>query len=185
MKNISFFVLITLFIVLIGCGNSVYDETLATDDDNTDPEGFYTATANGITLKYKVDGTELHCVLSANTSGWVSVGFNPSNMMKDANFIIGYVENETAFIRDDWGVDVTSHQSDISLGGSENVTLLQGNETEGVTEIEFTIPLNSGDPYDQILQQGNSYPITLARGDADDFDQYHSAVGVTNITLPE
>jgi len=173
-----------IFITFFGC-NTIKDEILELDPNPPDTLGFVSVTAAGVTLKYKVENTELHCIISANTTGWVSVGFNPSNMMLDANLIIGYVSGSAGFIRDDWGISNTSHNSDVSLGGTDNITLVSASENSGITELEFKIPLNSGDQYDQVLELNQSYPIILARGDSDDFDSYHSAVGYANITISE
>ena len=176
--------LLLTFIMFFGC-NTIKDEVLGLDPNPPDTLGFVSVTAAGVTLKYKVDDTYLHCILSANTSGWVSVGFNPSNMMLDADLIIGYVSGSAGFIRDDWGITNTSHSSDLSLGGTDNITLLSASESSDITELEFKIPLNSGDQYDQVLELDQTYPIILAHGNSDGFDSYHSAVGYFNITISE
>lgn len=123
----------------------------------------------------------LHCLLSASTSGWVAVGFDPSSIMQDANFIIGYVDGGIGEIRDDWGTGATSHASDVSLGGSSDVTLLTAAESGGVTTLEFTIPMNSGDAYDKVLSIGSSYSCILAQGSSDSYTSYHSAAGFATI----
>ncbi|MDA3812630.1 MAG: DOMON domain-containing protein [Candidatus Cloacimonetes bacterium] len=171
-------------IFFFGC-NTINDEILGLDPTPPDTLGFVSVTAAGVTFKYKVDSADLHCILSANTSGWISVGFNPSSMMLDADLIIGYVSNGTGFMRDDWGISNTTHSSDISLGGTDNITFISSSESSDVTELEFKIPLNSGDQYDQVLEIDQSYPIVLARGSSDDFDSYHSAAGYANITISE
>jgi len=175
-------ILLFTIIILFGC-NTIKDEVLGLDPTPPDTLGFASVTAAGVTLEYKVDDTFLHCILSANTSGWISVGFNPSNMMLDANFLIGYVSDSAGYMRDDWGISNTSHSSDQGLGGTDNITLISASESSGVTELEFKIPLNSGDEYDQVLELEQSYPIILARGNSDDFDSYHAAVGFANITI--
>ena len=116
----KFYISITMliFITIFGC-NTIKDEILGLDPNPPDTLGFVSVTAVGVTLKYKVDDTFLHCILSANTTGWVSVGFNPSNMMLDANFIVGYVSGSAGFMRDDWGISNTTHSSDVSLGVTE------------------------------------------------------------------
>jgi len=174
--------LIVVLLIFFGC-NTITDEILTPDPTLPDTLGFSSVIAAGVTLEYKVDDIFLHCILSANTSGWISVGFNPSNMMLDANLIIGYVSDSTGYLRDDWGITNTSHSSDVSLGGINNVTLISASESNGVTELEFKIPLNSGDQYDQILEIDQTYPIILAHGNSDDFDSYHSAVGFAIITI--
>jgi len=171
-----------LIIILFGC-NTIEDEVLASDVNPPDSTGFAAVSSVGITLKYKIDEDELHCILSANTSGWIAVGFDPSSMMKDANFIIGYTANGTGFIRDDWGVSNTTHTSDLLLGGSDDVSLISASESNGITELEFKIPLDSGDQYDTILSPDQTYQIILANGDEDDFESYHSVAGFAEITL--
>ena len=139
MKTKLYIIFALLFLIIFfGC-NTVDDEILGLDPNPPDTLGFVSVTAAGVTLKYKVDNTDLHCILSANTSGWISVGFNPSSMMMDANFIIGYVSGGTGSMRDDWGVSNTTHSSDISLGGLDNTLQISSSESSGTTELEFMI----------------------------------------------
>jgi len=168
--------IVFILIIFFGC-ETVKDEILG-------PEPIPgSAVSAGVTLNYVIDENDLHCTLRANTVGWIAVGFNPSSMMNEANFIIGYVENDNGFIRDDWGISNTTHSSDLVLGGSEDIILINAYESEGITELEFKIPLDSGDQYDQALEINQTYPIILAHGDDDDFDSYHTAAGLTEITL--
>ena len=94
--------------------------------------------------------------------------------MLDANIIIGYVDQTGVYVRDDFGDSAYSHASDISSGGTDNITNITGSEEEGVTEINFSIPLDSGDTFDRVLTQGNVYPVILAYGSNDDFDSIHT-----------
>ena len=145
-----------------------------------------TSTA-GVTFEYRVtqDGLHLEGIMIGQTTGWVAVGFNPSQQMRDANIIIAYVTASNTMIRDDWGTSTTSHASDVSLGGSSDVTLINGMEEGNFTTIHFTIPLDSGDQYDQPLSVGQTYPIILARGPngVDNFTAGHTAAGYAEITL--
>jgi PKD repeat protein len=141
-------------------------------------------TSQGITLKWMVDGANLKVIVSAPTLGWVSAGFNPSqDNHKDANIIIGYVKSGTVYIQDNFGTAAFVHASDVSLGGTDNVTDATGTESSGVTEIGFTIPLDSGDPYDRALTPGQSYKVILAYGPngADNFTSQH--LGATIVTI--
>ena len=146
-----------------------------------------TVNAANITFEYRVtqDSQELEGRLTAQTTGWVAVGFNPTSVMRNANIIIGYVSGGTPQIRDDWGNSNTSHVSDLSLGGSSNVTLISGTEAAGSTIMQFSIPLNSTDQYDRALAIGQSYPIILARGanGADNYTGMHAGADVAQISL--
>lgn len=145
------------------------------------------SSAGGVTFEYRVsqDNQSLEGKVSAATTGWVAVGFDPSSVMRNANIIIGYVSGGNPMIRDDWGTSNTSHASDISLGGSSNVTLVQGTESAGTTMLHFLIPLDSQDQYDKDLAIGQTYNIILARGanNADNYTGQHTGAGFASITL--
>jgi hypothetical protein len=119
---------------------------------------------------------EIEFTVTAPTSGWVGIGFNPSYMMKDAHYILGYVKDSTLFIQDNYGTGNTSHASDVSLGGTADVRGLRGSEKDGITTIVFALPLDSKDKYDKKFVQGDTYTVLLAYGrdDADDFTSMHA-----------
>lgn len=48
-------------------------------------------TVSNVRLQWKVEGENLSVIVSAPTTGWV--GFAPSQKMKDASIIIGYVKD--------------------------------------------------------------------------------------------
>ena len=127
----------------------------------------------------------LNAILSAQTTGWISVGFDPTVKMQDANFIIGYVKDRKIYVRDDYGTAPGGHQSDIKIGGKNNVMQQSGYEENGITEISFTIPLNSGDPRDKKLTPRQRYKIIFAFGTADSFSKVHTieaeATGFINL----
>ena len=163
--------LVLLSVLVVGCGSE------ASGDNVVQTEG----EANSIIvddfqLEWEIDGNAVTVTASAPTTGWVAVGFDPSAAMKDANIVIGYVEEDVLYISDEWGSGHISHSSDTELGGTDNVTGISGIESNGTTEISFSIPLDSGDSYDTTLIQGSTHKIILAYGpdDADNFQGYHA-----------
>ena len=130
-------------------------------------------TENGIVMSWKVEGSSLTVRIRARSTGWVAVGFEPSQAMKDANFIIGYVKDGKVNLRDDFGTERGKHTADTKLGGNSDVNAISGSEKNGITEITFSIPLDSGDAYDKPLRQGNEYSILLAYGKTDSFSAGH------------
>lgn len=119
-------------------------------------------------FEWTVKGTSIDIRISAPTTGWVGIGFNPSEMMKDANFIVGYVKDGTAEVRDDYGKTNRTHESDTKDGGTDNVTAVSGNEANGTTTLSFTIPLNSGDSKDRPLDVNGDTTVLLAYGSGRD-----------------
>ena len=55
---------------------------------------------------------------------------------------------------------------------------ISGSESGGQTELEFRIPMNSGDQYDKVLSQGTSTTVIFAYGQdgSDDFSSAHAWV---------
>lgn len=117
-----------------------------------------------ISFAWKVDGDKLAVKLAAKTDGWVGVGFNPSEEMKDANFVLGYVKKGKAKIIDEFGTTKTTHKSDKKLGGSDDATLVGGTEEGGMTTIEFTMPLQSADANDTKLDVNGDTIVLLSYG---------------------
>lgn len=150
-------------------------------------EGWNEYTIDDVVFQWRVenDGTTLHVKLSAPTTGWVTVGFDPSVMMKDANLLVGYVDGGTGYIRDDFGTGATTHEADTGLGGTSDVTLIDSGENGNLTEIDFSIPMSSGDQYDAVLTQGETFTILLAYGPSggDDFTSPHQFVHAVSLKL--
>jgi len=120
--------------------------------------------------------------------GWVAIAFEPESYAHyGANIIIGYVENGQLFIGDHFGAEMTSHELDETLGGTNDILESAGTESEGKTTIEFKIPLNSGDQFDKVLEPNKSYNVFVAyHATANDFISEHTGRGKLAIeTVPE
>ena len=130
---------------------------------------------DGMTFQWKVDGDNLHVSLKAKTTSWVGIGFNPTEGMKDANFILGYVKGGKVKIADHHGTTARQHAEDSKSGGENNVTNAAGKEAGGFTEISFTIPLNSGDANDAAIMPDKENVVLLAYGPGrDSFKTRHA-----------
>mgnify|MGYP006290291141 FL=1 len=146
---------------------------------------FATTEAVGMTLAWRVAGDDLEVELTGPTTGWIAVGFNPSRAMKDANILIGYVDGDDVVMTDQFGTTMIAHRRDDDLGGTGDATVVSGSETGGETTIRFTIPLDSGDEYDQPLAAGETVRAILAYGpdEADDTQTYHEERAGLDIQL--
>ena len=138
-------------------------------------EGYSSASVAGVTLQWKVDGEKISVQVSAPTTGWIAVGFDPSKQKADASIIIGYVVDGEVFLRDDFGISNTQHGADVDNGGTDDLSNVEGGEVDGVTTISFTMPLDTGDALDRPLVPGSSYTVLMAYGSdrADNFATYH------------
>ena len=147
------------------------------------PNGFKEVEVKDFIFQWKIDGENIDIILSAPTTGWIAVGFDPGRMMKDADILIGYVENNEVFMRDDFGAGYTKHKADTDLGGTDDITITGGSEIDEKTTLEFSIPLHSWDSNDRKLEQGEEYKLIFAYGKKDDFTSYHKTRTSIIITL--
>jgi len=144
----------------------------------------HTITIDQITLQWALDAESISIKLSAHTTGWVGIGFNPTEDMKDANFILGYVKDGKVKVRDDYGSSLRKHTKDIKSGGQENITNVSGKEENGTTEIAFTIPLDSKDAMDSVLKTDEDTTVLLAYGAGrDSFLSKHKYHAVMKVNL--
>jgi hypothetical protein len=117
-----------------------------------------------VVFEWKLQGENIHIRLAAKTESWVGIGFNPITRMKDANFVIGYVKKGKVTITDHFGTDERQHEKDTKLGGAKNIQDMSGKEENGVTEITFSLPLNSKDSKDRPIWTDKENTVLLAYG---------------------
>lgn len=131
---------------------------------------------------WKIDGDKIHVKLSAKTTGWVGIGFDPEKAMQGANIIIGAVKKGKVRIEDHYGNRKRAHKSDGKLGGKTHVLDPWGMEENGVTTISFTLPLDSGGKWDKPIDPKKLSRIMIAYGSGrDSFKAGHAWRGVYEI----
>ena len=170
MTNIARIVALVLLLTAMATG-SVW----ASDWKSVDVDHFH--------LEWMVDGDVLKLKISAPVTGWVAVGFNPTNKMKDADIIIGYVDDGELFIEDHYGNTAISHRPDERGNGTNDIFSASGRESGGTTELSFSIPLDSGDSRDQPLVEGQEVKVIFASHTADRITAKHNRRTSTVITL--
>jgi hypothetical protein len=146
-------------------------------------DGSKSVQAIGMTLEWKFDGSDVQFHVTTPSKGWIGVGFDPSTIMRGANFILVYVKDGQAYGTDQYGSQLTNHEPDTALGGQDNVTVVSGTETSSGTEVTFRIPVDSGDQYDKVLSPGTEHTILLAYSDADDFETQHKPDARTKVKV--
>jgi len=165
-----FLIFAAILAVLPGCGSTTGPEG--------GPGGETTYTVDGFSFtwqQHELSSDSLWITISAPTTGWIAVGFRPTQFMLDANLIICYVENGLAYASDDFGTGAITHVPDIDLGGTFDIRHLSGTENSTETSVSFCIAYDSGDQYDRALADGQTYTFIFAYGadGADDFTSSH------------
>lgn len=140
--------------------------------------------AKEMQFSWSIDDKNIHIMISAKTTSWVAIGFEPENAMQGANIVIGYIKNGTPKIEDHYGIRKTGHTSDKKLGGTDDVINPSGQEEGGVTTISFTLPLITEDKWDKPIKPSGTTRIILAHGQGrDSFSSVHPFRTVYDIDL--
>lgn len=180
-KKISslLFVLFIIFLVIAGCEEEAADESepvagevtldSALIEELVYTNHFISDIDMELFWEFSLEEEELYMVLKSPGSGWLAIGFEPTNRMADAQMIIAGFENEGFILEEHYGTGPTTHEK-IDETYIENSS---GERTAESSRIEFVIPLGVESRYD--LQQGEEYTIILSyHNSSDNFLQRHS-----------
>ena len=172
--RMSVFILV-LFLSLSSCTTEQEESaSLQTGTAISGDQGYtYKIQVEKMAFNWAVKDNQLHVKLSAETEGWIGIGFNPTEQMRDANFIIGFVQNGAVTVTDHHGVENKVHKEDTDLGGSSNVIAESGTEGPSGTEVAFAVPLSSEDTLDKPIDPDKDISVLLAYGRSDRLVQQH------------
>eukprot|EP00210_Caulerpa_lentillifera_P000497 g480.t1 len=133
-----------------------------------------TMTLKGETvLTYWLEEDQVHFKLRAATSGWMALGVEgPSGGMIDADIIISRVQNDQGEVHDSWSTTFAEPGLDEASGGTSDVSLHEFSEQDGITEVHFSRPLDTGDAFDRVINKDQPTNMIFAWG-TDDAISYH------------
>ncbi|MGB3944919.1 MAG: DOMON domain-containing protein [Methanothrix sp.] len=134
---------------------------------------------------WKNDAETLYMAIRGETGGWVSIGFDPSVWMKDADIVIGYVDDEgEVYARDAYSTgNYGPHPPDTDLGGTDDLLEYGGSEKDGFTVIEFKRKMETGDEFDRAFRSGETVNIIWGMSDSDDPERRHQRAGKGKVTF--
>ena len=96
--------------------------------------------------------------------------------MVEADIVIGAVESGVARIADYWATSFSQPRLDTSLGGTDDVELVEGYEVDGITTVVFRRKVTATDSWDRSISTTSPVPIIFAWHSTNDDLQYHSCV---------
>lgn len=125
-------------------------------------------------LSWRNDGDYLYLALNGSTNGWLAIGFEPSEWMKDADIVMASVDGGKAVVLDEYCTgNYGPHIEDTMLGGTDDIEEFGGRETGGRTIIEFKRRLDTGDKFDKAFSPGQSISIIWALSSSPDMSHKH------------
>lgn len=136
-------------------------------------------------LFWSFNDTTIFFAMQGKCTGWVALGLEPTDAMKDADMIFGWVSSSGAVsVVDAYSTGTYGpHPPDTDLGGTFDILAFNGSESDGYTTIEFVRLLDTGDQYDKPISPDTSLDIIWAISNSDDMNSGHTERGGATIDL--
>jgi hypothetical protein len=133
-------------------------------------------------ISWKNDAENLYIALNGTTHGWMSIGFEPTEWMKDADMIVGYVKGNNTTVLDEYCTgNYGPHRNDTELGGTYDILEYGGKEYKNYTVIEFMRRMNTGDKFDKAFVPGQNVSIIWAMASSKDLNAKHNVAAGTAV----
>ncbi|MHA2245131.1 MAG: DOMON domain-containing protein [Candidatus Hodarchaeales archaeon] len=182
LKKVTSCLILLLCLIIISpltstVGNHTQAEKNAIDGIISDGEYDFNVTlGNGdYSLYWQVIGDEIYFAIRGNTNGWVAIGFDPENRMKNADMIFGWVNSTGVFVVDSFATGPYGpHPPDTDLEGINNILEFNGTEENDTTIIEFKRLLDTNDYLDKPIPRNGTVTAIWAIGSTDSFTSQHA-----------
>lgn len=188
--------LLVVLIVVIGISAAGLAQASAPTVDGRISAGeyrnLYYSNLVQMSLYWSIAGDTLYIGLKAPGAGWVAINFMAMEGGSiHGDTIIGYVDpglfSDKLYLSDQVAPEDGHfpHMDDTGVGGEYNILDKAGTENNGVTVIEFSRKLNTGDVNDiALMDDGMGTMVMLAYSpDADDYQTYHGAIERIALTV--
>jgi hypothetical protein len=137
-------------------------------------------------ISWKNDQEYLYLALNGSTDGWLAIGFEPQDWMKNADIILASVEGSNARVLDEYCTgNYGPHIEDTLLGGTNDIAEFGGSKAAGRTVVELKRKLNTGDKFDKSFSPGQAISIIWALSKNSDISLKHNVAygeGVMTLT---
>ena len=136
-------------------------------------------------ISWKNDQEYLYLALNGSTDGWLAIGFEPLEWMKNADIILASVQGSKVTVLDEYCTgNYGPHIEDTMLGGTNDIAEFGGRKGAGSTVIELKRKLNTGDRFDKAFSPGQTISIIWALSKNPDISLKHNvAYGEGIMTL--
>ena len=138
-------------------------------------------------VHWKNDGENLYMALEGRAEGFVAIGFEPTQAMKDADMVLGWASRGEATVLDLYSTGIYGpHPPDEELGGTSDLLESGGAEFDGWTVIEFERKMDTGDEFDKALRPGQTVDIIWSISSSDSLAMRHNVGrGTARLALEE
>jgi hypothetical protein len=140
-------------------------------------------------ISWKNDQEYLYLGLNGSTEGWLSIGFEPLEWMKNADIILASIQRGKATVLDEYCTgNYGPHIEDTMLGGTNDIAEFGGSKGAGRTVIELKRKLDTGDRFDKAFSPGQAISIIWALSQNPDISIKHNVAygeGIMTLTTAQ
>jgi hypothetical protein len=132
------------------------------------------------TLAWETVGEDvIYFGMSAQTDGWVALGFDPVVVIDNADILYGWVDEDGAVsVVDTISIGAYGPTPlDTERGGTSDILDYAGSQVEGWTTIEFSRYLRTGDEMDSSIDADGGNKLVWMYGGTDDFRSRYTEFG--------
>jgi len=123
--------------------------------------GLFKRQQGGLQLDWLVQDKMVTFTLRANATGYAAIGFGSSMMQTD--MVICWVDAAgTAHAVDSFASGHKAPMPDVSLNGTNDITILSGSINNGVMEVAFRRPLHTNDTHDTDIKVADAMDVVFA-----------------------
>jgi hypothetical protein len=179
--------------LIFAAGIFFYQNGFAHGDDGTyqikDGIGYYKNKKGNFEMQIHLDTNSNAYIItmSGKAKGYLGIGFGRTVKMKDAELIMGYVSNNTAYLGHYYGVDRTKAKPIQELDKSvtkEVLRVISAENTNGVSTITFSRPALLEGTYYKKFVSGEKIEFIYSLGKVNDFNTHHAERGGADIVIP-
>jgi hypothetical protein len=136
------------------------------------------------TLLWEISGDKIFMAIEAVSAGWISIGFDPINVMAKSDMIFAMVgQGADVKVVDAWSTGTFGpHPADKDQGGKDDILAFAGSRNGDKVVIEFSRLLDTKDKYDKIIPAAGSVKVIWATGSSMAFNSMHHQAGSGTIT---
>ncbi|HON89131.1 MAG TPA: DOMON domain-containing protein [Spirochaetia bacterium] len=136
-------------------------------------------------LYWQIEGDTIYFAIESTAKGWVSIGFEPTKVMANADMVFGIVGTTVQAIDAYSTGQFGPHPADTDQGGTNDILAFAGKRTTQGVVFEFSRKLASADSKDKPIVLGKDLKLIWAWSNSLTFTAKHARAGTVVITVKD
>ncbi len=140
---------------------------------------------NAFVLHWQIEGDTIYFAIESTAKGWVSIGFEPTKIMANADMVFGIIGDKVQAVDAYSTGQFGPHPADTDQGGKDSLLAFAGKRSAGGVVFEFSRKLDTGDSKDKPIIVGKELKLIWAWSNSLAFNAKHAKAGTVLIVIKE